>query len=170
MVGIVALFMVLPLILTFNDVLVRIALRISIYKWLQDVVTPIQAGLVKSVVGPFVPGVFVEGDKVTAAGQTLKITWNCMGWQSLILYLASVTIAFKGISYTMISKFQAMVLGIIGLFWVNILRMSFTVILAAISMPVFKLIYHDYLAAATTILFLVIYWWFSFKYVLEKKP
>jgi len=34
---------------------------------------------------------------------------------------------------------------------------------------VFRVVYHDYLAAITTVIWLFFFWWFSYSFVLEEK-
>jgi len=57
--------------------------------------------------------------------------------------------------YTFMSVIQVIFLGLFGILWVNILRMSFTIVLAVFAMPIFKVVFHDYLAAVVTIIFLL---------------
>jgi hypothetical protein len=64
---------------------------------------------------------------------------------------------------------EASAIGILGTFWVNILRMLVTVLLAVYFPPVFRIVFHTYLAAGVSIAWLVFFWWFSYKYVLTEK-
>jgi len=43
------------------------------------------------------------------------------------------------------------------------------VLFLAYSRPLFAVVYHDYLAAVVTILWLLAFWWFSYSFVLEEK-
>ena len=60
-------------------------------------------------------------------------------------------------------------IGLLGTFLVNLLRIVFTVILLVVSRPLFAMVFHDYLAAIMTIIWLVIFWWFAYSFVLEEK-
>lgn len=56
-----------------------------------------------------------------------------------------------------------------GTFWINLLRIALTVLLAAFAMPVFRIVLHDYLAAIVTITWLFGFWHFSYSFVLEER-
>ena len=47
--------------------------------------------------------------------------------------------------------------------------MVFIVIGAYFINSLFALLVHDYFAALTTIIWLIFFWWFAYKYVLEEK-
>ena len=40
---------------------------------------------------------------------------------------------------------------------------------AAFAIPIFRIVFRDYLAAITTALFLLGFWWFSYSFVLEER-
>lgn len=52
---------------------------------------------------------------------------------------------------------------------INLLRMVFIVVGIYYVNTVFALLIHDYLAAITTVVFLIGFWWFSYSFVLEEK-
>jgi len=60
-------------------------------------------------------------------------------------------------------------IGILGTFLINLLRIALTVVLLVVSRPLFAVVFHDYLAAIMTIIWLVIFWWFAYSFVLEEK-
>ncbi len=159
----------LPFLITFNDFLTKLFEKLVFYTFIQDKFVPLQSLLVGFIVKPFVKDYQAYNDGLIVNGMIMRITWNCIGWQSLLLFIFSLIIGLKGGSYTLLSKIEAITLGLLGIFWINILRMSFTVILAAVALPLFKVVFHDYLAAIVTIVFLFFFWWFSYKYLLEEK-
>jgi hypothetical protein len=63
---------------------------------------------------------------------------------------------------------EALGIGILGTFWLNILRMLLTVLLAVHTPAIFRVVFHDYLAAITTVIWLFGFWWFSYSFVLEE--
>ena len=163
------LLMVLPFMLTFNDILTRLAEKFVLYTWLQGKIVPLQIQLVGILVRPFGMSYVPFQDGMLVNGLPMKMTWNCLGWQSLLLFGASLLMGLRGSSYTWFSQIQVVILGLFGIFWVNLLRITFTVLLATFAMPVFRIVFHDYLAAITTVVFLIGFWWFSYSYVLEKE-
>ncbi len=163
------LLAVLPFLLTFNALLTDLFERFRVYVWIQDRVVPIQVYLVGVLAQPFGIEYVAYRDGMLVNGLPMKMTWNCLGWQSLLLFGASIVMGLKNSSYSLFSKTQVIVLGFFGIFWINLFRIAFTVFLAAFAMPVFRIVFHDYLAAITTVVFLVGFWWFSYSFVLEKK-
>ena len=56
-----------------------------------------------------------------------------------------------------------------GTFWLNIGRMLFTILLAVHAPPIFRIVFHDYLAAGTTVIWLFVFWWFAYSFILEER-
>lgn len=164
----VFLMMFLPVMLAFNDVLTKLMEEFVLYKFLQDKIVPLQVSLVGMIVTPFGIDYIAYKNGMVVNGVPLIVTWNCLGWQSLVLFLLTLLVGFRNGSYTYLSRFQVIILGLFGLFWVNLFRISFIVLLGAFLEPVFRLVFHDYLAAITTVLFLLAFWWFAYKFVLEE--
>lgn len=96
----------------------------------------------------------------------MGITWNCLGWQSFLLLFITLLVGFRD-RYTKVSILEALGIGMLATFWLNILRMLFTVLLAVHVPPIFRIVYHDYLAAFTTVIWLFFFWWFAYRFVLE---
>ncbi|MFV1917280.1 MAG: exosortase/archaeosortase family protein [Patescibacteria group bacterium] len=163
------LLAILPFILTFNALLTDLVERLKLYVWIQDRVVPIQSYLIGLLARPFGIEYIAYRDGMLVNGIPLKITWNCLGWQSLLLFGASLIMGLRKSSYTLFTKTQVVILGLFGIFWVNLLRIAFTVLLAVFAMPIFKIVFHDYLAAITTVAFLVGFWWFAYSFVLEER-
>jgi len=163
------LLAVLPFLVTFNAVLTELVERFELYNWIQERIVPIQSQLVGLLVKPFGISYVPFRDGMLVNEIPMRMTWNCLGWQSLLLFGASLVIGLRDASYTMLSRFQVVILGLFGIFWVNLFRITFTVLLAAFVMPIFRIVFHDYLAAATTVLWLIFFWWFSYSFVLEEK-
>jgi len=162
---------ILPFLVTFNGVLTHFVEKFELYVWVQERVVPIQSQLVGLIVRPL--GISYEAfrDGMLVNGLPMQMTWNCLGWQSLLLFGTSLLMGLKNGTYSRFSKIQVIILGLFGIFWINLFRIALTVVLAAFAMPVFRIVFHDYLAAITTVVFLIGFWWFAYSYVLEsKKP
>lgn len=158
----------LPFVTIFNDFLTKAIESIGIYSAIQEYIVPIEVKMVVILVSPLGIKLQIAKEGIVVNGIFAKITWNCIGWQSLILFIISLIIGFQG-KYTRASKLEAFVIGLFGIFIINLFRISFIIILLAYSQPLFAVVFHDYLAAFVTIGFLFLFWWFSYKYVLEEK-
>ena len=159
---------VLPFMVTFNDILTRFMERFVLYVWIQELVVPLQAKMVGVLVSPFVTSYTAYRNGMVVNGLPMRMTWNCLGWQSLLLFSVSLVAGLRG-HYLLLSKIEATILGLVGIFWVNLIRITFTVLLGVFAPPLFRIVFHDYLAAFTTVAFLILFWWFAYAYVLIKK-
>lgn len=170
LIGFSLILVLLPFTVTFNDVLTRIVEKNILYGWIQANMVPAEAKIMGAM---FVPlgykFAFSPTNSILSInGINMQITWNCLGWQSLVLLLVSFLAGFRG-KYRIGSVVEAAVIGILGTFWINILRMFTTVFLAVNSMPLFRVVFHDYLAAFTSVVWLFFFWWFVYKFVLQEK-
>lgn len=162
--------MVLPFLVSFNEGLTKVVESNFLYLGIQRVIVPTEAkilGVILMLFGyqfSFSP----TNSLIVTNGVTMSITWNCLGWQSFILLIITFWVGFRA-KYTQRSVVEALLIGTLGTFWVNILRMLFTVILAVHFPPVFRVVFHNYLAALVSVGWLFFYWWFSYKYILEEK-
>src|SRR4030042_5935645 len=160
---------ILPFVVSINDILTRTVEKLGWYLWIQQKVVPWEVRLVGVMVQPLGIKFTAYPEGFTANGIYAKLSWNCMGWQSLFLFLISLPFGFKGGNYTFLSKTEAFSIGILGTFLINLVRIAFTVVLLVVSRPLFAMVFHDYLAAIVTVVWLILFWWFSYSYVLEEK-
>lgn len=158
----------LPFMVTFNDFLTRTIQSIKLYDLIQSVIVPIEVKMVAVILKPFPVDFSVSGSGMTVNGIFAQVTWNCIGWQSLVLFVLSLLVGFQG-HFTNSSKLEAFIIGALGTFLINLFRMAFIILLLAFSQPLFAVVFHDYLAAILTIVWLFVFWWFSYSYVLEEK-
>jgi len=166
--GLAIMLVALPFILPFNDILTRIVEKFGWYMWIQEKIVPWEVKMVGVMVRPLGIKFTAYPDGFTANGIYAKFSWNCIGWQSLALFLISLPFGFKGGSYTLFSKIEAFLIGFLGTFLINLLRVTFTVVLLVVSKPLYAIVFHDYLAAIITICWLILFWWFSYAFVLEE--
>lgn len=164
------ILLVLPFVVSFNEALTHIVERNAFYLWIQDNIVPIEAKMMGAILLPFgyEYAFSPTNSTIVVNGMNMGITWNCLGWQSLILFLITLLFGFRG-RYTKFSILEAVVIGVLGTFWLNIFRMLFTVLLAVHAQPLFRIVFHDYLAAGTTVIWLFFFWWFSYSFVLQLK-
>jgi exosortase/archaeosortase family protein len=168
--GLTLLLAVLPFVMAANELLTRIVERNVLYVWIQNHVVPVEAKMMGALLIPlgYDYGFSPNSSSIVVNGINMGITWNCLGWQSFLLFFITLLVGFRG-KYSKFSVIEALGIGILGTFWLNIFRMLFTVLLAVHVPPVFRIVFHDYLAAGTTVVWLFVYWWFSYAYVLEER-
>ncbi len=161
--------MVLPFLVTFNDFLTRILQQFQLYVYMQQLIVPIEVQAVRFMLSPLHMDILAHPDGFTVNGAYVGMTWNCIGWQSILLLGITLLVSLRSSSYTLLSQIETVVIGVLGTFLVNLLRLCFIVVILAISRPLFAVVYHDYLAAVVTIIWLFFFWWFAYKFVLEEK-
>lgn len=162
------ILVMLPFLTTFNELITKILEKIGIYVAIQNWVVPWESKMVGAVLLPLKISYIAHPNGMTVNGAFIELTWNCIGWQSLILLGVTFIVGLTG-PYTWISRTESIIIGILGTFFVNLFRMTFTVVLGAYSGEVFALIFHDYFSTFVIIIWLFIYWWFCYRYVLEIK-
>lgn len=162
------LLLTLPIILTFNELITKFIENNGFYMAIQKYVVPSEAKFMGVILQSFGYNFIANPTGLTVNGLYMKFTWNCIGWQSFILFFVTLIFGFsKG--YRFSSKVEVLLIGVLGTFWINILRMIFTVMLAIHLQPVFRIVFHDYLAAIVTVLWLFFFWYFAYSYILESK-
>lgn len=158
---------VLPFLVTFNEVLTHLIESFRLYTLVQEKIVPLEIKLVGVLVRPLGIDFIAHQAGMTVNGIYAGMTWNCIGWQSLLLLLITFAVGFRG-HYTLVSRAEAVVIGLLGTFLINLLRMALTLVILVYSRPLFAVVFHDYLAALTTIVWLFVFWWFAYSYVLEE--
>lgn len=161
------LLAVLPFLVSFNEVLTHLVERFRLYMWVQEKIVPLEVKMIGVLVKPLGINYLAHQSGLTVNGTYAEMTWNCIGWQSLLLLLITLIVGLRG-SYTFLSKMECLLIGLLGTFLVNLLRMVVIVVILAISRPLFAVVFHDYLAAIVTALWLFAFWWFSYGFVLEE--
>jgi exosortase/archaeosortase family protein len=159
---------VLPFLVSFNEVLTHLLEKFQIYMWLQEKIVPLEVKMVGVLVSPLGIKYLAHHDGMTVNGIYAQMTWNCLGWQSLLLLLITFVVGLRG-NYVFWSKIETVLIGFLGIFLVNLIRLTIIVILLAYSRSLFTGVYHDYLAAIVTISWLFFFWWFSYSFVLEER-
>lgn len=160
------LLALLPFLVSFNEALTHLVERVSLYMWVQEKIVPLEVKMVGVLVSPLGLNYVAHQNGLTVNGTYARMTWNCIGWQSLLLLVITLIVGLRG-NYTLWSKTETILIGLLGTFLVNLLRLTLIVVILAFSRPLFAVVYHDYLAAIVTILWLFTFWWFSYSYVLE---
>jgi exosortase/archaeosortase family protein len=164
------LVMILPFVTTFNEFLTRIVESTGLDRLLTDWIVPVEArmlAVILRLVG--IPSqVSTDSIYLDKGGFFLPIyiNWNCVGWQSFILYGITLITGIQG-PFTKASKFEAMLVGFLGTFLVNLLRIASVAVVAFFFGQLPAVIYHDYGGTVIILLWLFAYWWFSHGWLLE---
>ena len=167
--ALLAIFLaVLPFLVTFNEALTHLVEKLGAYMWVQERIVPLEVKMVGVLVTPLGINYLAHQNGMTVNGIYAGMTWNCIGWQSLFLLLITLVVGLQG-NYTLVSKIETVLIGLLGTFLVNLGRLTLIVIILAYSRPLFAVVYHDYLAAIVTIIWLFGFWWFSYSFVLEEQ-
>lgn len=163
------LLTVLPFLVTFNEVLTKLIERFQLYTAIQEQLVPQEVKIVTVILSPLHLKLVPTYTGFIVNGTFLTVTWNCVGWQSLLLLGITLGVGFGGGMYTRKSKIEALAMGLLGTFIVNLLRMAVIIIIFSYLRPIYAYVYHDYLAAVVTVIWLFGFWWFCYRFVLISK-
>lgn len=165
--------MLLPFVNVFNHFLTRLVENTGFYRVIQNYITPHIIKLVMVVLrffgiqtrwGQSMFLVYPEGK----GPLSMVISWNCLGWQSLVIFFVSLVTGLSG-NFTRLSKIECILIGILGTFLLNLGRIVASVLAIIYVNQFFAFVLHDYLMILITILWLFLFWWFSYAFVLEYK-
>jgi exosortase/archaeosortase family protein len=164
-----ALLMVLPLVTTFDDLLTSWAMLLGANNPLQAIV-PVEARMVVSLLGLGGVHAAASGSHLVVwdgAGSmhVLFISWNCIGWQSLILLGVSLMSGLRD-GHSLESRVQVACIGIAGTMLLNLLRVSAVAFLAATAGVTPALLFHDYGGTVLFVGFLFAFWMFAQRWIL----
>jgi len=162
----------LPFVTTFNELLTKGIMSIQIYRVIQNWVVPGEVKIVAVILRAF--GIF---SKVSQSSIYLKkgseelavfISWNCIGWQSVILFAITLITGLQG-PYTLKSKAETVTLGLLGTFLGNIFRVTLVTLFAYFFGQLPAIIFHDYGSTLMIILWLLVFWYGSYTFILERE-
>jgi exosortase/archaeosortase family protein len=162
------LLVVLPFVSTFDDVLTQIGMRLGIAAPLQAIV-PAEVRVTVVVLTLFGIHAAAAGNQLvvwnsTGAPQTLFISWNCVGWQSLILLGLSLMVGLRG-PMTLATRLQVIALGFVGTVLVNIARISMVCLLAALAGYTPAVLFHDYGGTLLLVAWLFAFWLIAYRWL-----
>jgi exosortase/archaeosortase family protein len=163
------LLMVLPLVTTFDDFLTAWALQLGANNPLQAIV-PAEARMVVGLLGALGIHAAAAGSQMVVwdrAGtmHTLLISWNCIGWQSLILLGVSLVSGLRG-HQPLEARVQVVMIGVAGTMLLNLLRVAAVAVLAATWGQTPAILFHDYGGTVLVIGWLFGFWIFVQRWIL----
>ncbi len=163
------LLIVLPFVSTFDEFLTTIGIRLGIGAPLQ-VIVPAEVGLTVALLGAFGIHAGSAGNQLvvwnaSGAPVTLFISWNCVGWQSLILLGVSLLVGLRGpMGWT--SRVEVILFGILGTVLVNIARIATVGVLASAAGYMPAILFHDYGGTLLLVAWLFTFWLIVFRWLL----
>jgi exosortase/archaeosortase family protein len=165
-----ALLMVLPLVTTFDDLLTAWAMQLGANNPLQAIV-PVEARMVVSLLGLVGVHAAASGSHIVVwdgAGSmhTLFISWNCIGWQSLVLFGVSLLTGLRG-AQSNESRIQVVCVGVAGTMLLNLVRVSLVALIAATIGVWPAILFHDYGGTVMFVGFLFAFWALAQRWILE---
>jgi exosortase/archaeosortase family protein len=165
--------MLLPLVTTFDDLLTTWAMQFGANNPLQSIV-PVEARMVVGLVG--LAGIHAAASEShlviwDSAGvmHTLFISWNCIGWQSLVLLGISFLSGLRG-RHPIEARIQVVVIGVAGTMLLNLLRVAAVAVIAATIGVTPAVLFHDYGGTLLVISFLFVFWIFVQRWILGSAP
>ena len=169
-VGSIAL-LILPFFSTFGELLTKAAMAAGFDAWLGQWIAPVEGRLVHGALALIGIQSAHDGSLLyvgTGAGSlALYISWNCVGWQTVLFLLVSMATGLQG-EYTLRSRLETVVLGVLGIAILNILRITVVAVVAYVFGQIPAVIVHDYGSVIATVAFLMAFWAFAYNVVLER--
>jgi exosortase/archaeosortase family protein len=164
-----ALLMLLPFVTTFNDLLTSWALALGANNPLQGIV-PVEARMVVGMLGLVGVHAAASGSYLViwdSAGSmhSLYISWNCIGWQSLILLGVSLFSGFRG-QQSVEARAQVVLIGIAGTILLNLMRVAAVAAIAATWGQTPAVLFHDYGGTVIVVVWLFAFWIFVQRFIL----
>lgn len=164
-----AMLMVLPLTTTFDELLTALAMQLGANSPLQAIV-PAEARMVVSLLAPLGVHAAASGSNIvvwdgTGSMHTLFIAWNCIGWQSLILFGISLLSGLRA-SHSVESRIQVVLIGVAGTMLLNLLRVAAVAWIAATIGFGPATFFHDYGGTLLFVVFLFSFWAFAQRWIL----
>jgi exosortase/archaeosortase family protein len=168
-----AVLMLLPLVTTFDDLLTAWAMQLGANSPLQAIV-PVEARMVVGLLGLAGLHAAASGSHLVVwdgAGvmHTLYISWNCIGWQSLVLLGVSFLSGLSG-RHPIEARVQVIVIGVAGTMLLNLLRVAAVAGIAATIGVTPAVLFHDYGGTILVVAFLFGFWIFAQRWILGLSP
>jgi exosortase/archaeosortase family protein len=164
------MLMLLPLVTTFDDLLAGWALWLGADNPLQAIV-PVEARMVVSLLGLVGVHAAASGSHLVvwdlAGGMhTLYISWNCIGWQSLVLLGVSLVTGLRG-RHSLEARAQVILIGLAATMMLNLLRVAAVAGIAATLGVMPAILFHDYGGTILVVGFLFAFWIFAQRWILD---
>ena len=153
------ILLALPFVVSYDDLLTTVGMNVGIMGPLQAV-SPLEVRLVVALLQLLGVHAAAAGSQLVVWGPggptNLFISWNCIGWQSLVLLALSFVAGLRGGGPQQAA--QVIVIGVLGTILVNVLRVTLVCLLAATAGRWPAVVFHDYAGTLMTVAWLFLFW------------
>jgi exosortase/archaeosortase family protein len=166
-----ASFLALPLLTTFSEPLTRMVEAVIPVEYLERLLSPLIVSVVAQILQALGISTSICGSYLYLESWIplrVHVNWNCVGWQSLGMLAITLAVGLRG-PYTVRSRMLAALMGVEGVFLINILRIVATCLLAYHLGYLPALIFHDYFGTILTLLWLSVFWLLAYTKILVRK-
>jgi len=157
-----------PFVSTFDDLLTAIGMRLGIaapLQWIVPAEVRVTVGLLNLLgIHAAAAGNQLVVWNLSGAPQTLFISWNCVGWQSLILLGLSLMVGLRG-PMTLADRIQVIAFGVLGTVLVNIARITVVCLLASLAGYLPAVLFHDYGGTLLLVGWLFTFWLIAYRWL-----
>jgi exosortase/archaeosortase family protein len=164
--------LILPFLSTFGELLTNAAMAAGFDAWLGQWIAPLEGQLVHGALALLeIPSAYSGSLLYVGSGPgslALYISWNCVGWQTLLFLAVSMATGLQG-EYTFRSRLETVALGVTGIAVLNVLRITVVALVAYFFGRLPAVIVHDYGSVIATVAFLMAFWAFAYNVVLEQR-
>ena len=164
--------LVLPFLSTFGELLTNAAMAAGFDAWLGQWIAPVEGQLVHGALALIgIPSAYGGSLLYVGSGPgslALYISWNCVGWQTLLFLAVSMATGLQG-EFTLRSRLETVALGVTGIAVLNVVRITVVALVAYFFGRLPAVIVHDYGSVIATVAFLMAFWAFAYNVVLEQR-
>jgi exosortase/archaeosortase family protein len=164
------IFLTLPLVITFSDILASIA-TVTGFDRVVSTMVPLETSSVGDLLRGFglpagnsAGSVWIGGGFVPVSA---LVDWNCAGWQGFLLFGLTLVVGLGEVR-TRFGKVGVVLTGVLGVLAVNVIRIFVVVLLGYFVNYQSALIFHDYGGTVMTLGWLVVFWGLVLRH--QKKP
>jgi len=162
----------LPFYVTFNEMLTAVVKAVGLWFVIDTYIAPVLVSMVSSLFLLLGIEAAASGSIIylTTAGQNiaLYIAWNCIGWQSMIIFLAMAYFAYREVSVSTFNKIVDFLVGFQVTILINVLRIVLVGLIAIYFGSFHAILFHDYVGSLISFAWLAGYWYMITKNISER--
>jgi len=160
---------VVPVLSTFGELLTNAAMVAGLDEALGQWIAPLEGRLAHGVLALVGLRSWPDGALLAvsdgARSTAVYISWNCVGWQTLLFLGVSMVAGLQG-AYTRSSRLGTALVGILGLVALNVMRIAVVAMVSLYLGRVAATVVHDQGTIISTVAYLMAYWTFAFRALL----